>query len=1205
MPLSRAELIERAARFSRTPRVRRISWWIAGIVAFIAIAGFLIAPPLVKRQLEAELSAQLHRQTTIERVRINPFAFSVTAQGFVVRERGSETPALSFDELYASASAASLFRLAPVIKRLRLSKPYLHVVRNTDQTYNYQDLIDEFLAKPESPTPRFSLNNVEIVDGRIDFDDQPQKQQHQVTDIRLGIPFLSSLSYATNIDVQPAFSAKFDGAPFGITGATKPFGQTHQTTLNLDIDALPLPRVLEYSPVRLKFKLASGELDTKLKLSFATTADHQPHTLTVAGTLRLEKIDLREVGGAPLLTLPLLAADIDDLDVLGANAKLKSLHIDGVDAHFKRLANGTLNVMALTSVTPKAPAAASKPGSAKPAAAASVRPFQFAINDLHISKTTLRFEDQFPAKPARFMVQDLTLAMQGLSNARDAKASASLAFKGDALNTIAWTGSLQLDPLLADGKLDLAGLRFSALQPYFDGLLNLEIPQGTLDLATSFNVRLDGEQLAAQASDLTAAVKSLQARLPGSKDALTAIATLQLKGGAADLAKRTLTVNEIAVSDASASVVRGSDGQINLARIMKPAPAAANAKTAGAPWSISLKRFTLDRSTVDYQDLTPKKAISARVSQLAVNAETLSNAKGAKSQVRVSATVNKAGKLALAGTAAFDPLSLNLRVDATAVDLLPLQPLVEDNLNVAITSGALTAKGALTLELPPGAAARATYKGDADVTDFAAVDNLTYEDLLKWKSLRVAGIDAALDPRKAAVDEIALTEFYMRLIVNPDGTLNLQHVLKKADAPPTSTIVAPAAKPAAPPPAQPAAAAPLPPNLAIGKITLKDGKVDFSDHFIRPNYSADLSELTGSVSRMTADTPGNVELRGRVQQTAPLEITGRINPLARDLFLDIKASARDVELPPLTPYAAKYAGYGIEKGKLSMAVQYHLENRKLTAENHINLDQLTFGEKIDSPTATKLPVLLAVALLKDRNGVIDFDLPITGSIDDPQFSLGGVIVRVLVNLLVKAVTSPFALIGSLFGGGEELAYLEFAPGRAAITPDALKKLGAVAKALTERPALKMEITGRVDADSDREGLRRAALARKVKAQKLKDLLKGGSAVPSLDDITVAPGEYEKYLSAAYGDEKFQKPRNAIGLTRRLPAPEMEQLMLANTNVSDDELRELAGQRAQAIRDWLAGNGKISAERVFLVAPRLSAAGIKDKGRPNRADLALR
>jgi hypothetical protein len=393
--------------------------------------------------------------------------------------------------------------------------------------------------------------------------------------------------------------------------------------------------------------------------------------------------------------------------------------------------------------------------------------------------------------------------------------------------------------------------------------------------------------------------------------------------------------------------------------------------------------------------------------------------------------------------------------------------------------------------------------------------------------------------------------------------------------------------------------------VRIGKIALRGGSVNFSDFFIRPNYTVMLTSVAGGVTEMTPAKAGDVELRGRIHQTAPLEIAGKVNALAKDLYVDLKASARDIELSPMTPYAVKYAGYGIEKGKLSLKLSYLIENRKLAAENNVYLDQLTFGERVESPTATQLPVLLAVALLKDRNGVIDINLPISGSLDDPEFSLGGIIIKVFVNLIVKAVTAPFALLGSMFGGGEELAYVEFDPGSATLDAEDEAKLKTLATALTERPGLKLDASGRAVPDADRDALKRVALDRQVKAAKLKDT--GGKAADAaaLDEVTVEPKEYEKYLAAAYRAAKFDRPRNAIGMLKELPVPEMEQLMLANAQVSEDDLRLLASARAQAAKDWLVEAGKIPAERVFIVAPHLGAEGIKDKGRPTRVDFALK
>jgi hypothetical protein len=250
-------------------------------------------------------------------------------------------------------------------------------------------------------------------------------------------------------------------------------------------------------------------------------------------------------------------------------------------------------------------------------------------------------------------------------------------------------------------------------------------------------------------------------------------------------------------------------------------------------------------------------------------------------------------------------------------------------------------------------------------------------------------------------------------------------------------------------------------------------------------------------------------------------------------------------------------------------------------------------------------VLLAVALLKDRNGVIQLDLPVGGSLDDPQFSIGGVVFRALVNLIAKIVTSPFALLGSLGGHSEELAYVEFSPGSATLDPAADAKIQSIAKALVDRPALKLDVAGRSDPAADREGLKRASLEHKIRLQKFNDLVKRGEPPASVAAVEVSAAEYEPLLVRVYNAEDFPKPRNVIGLAKDLPRAEMEALILAHTTVGDEDLRRLAEHRAQIVRDSLVDKAHVPAERVFLVAPKLDAEGIKDQGKATRVDFALR
>ncbi len=333
-----------------------------------------------------------------------------------------------------------------------------------------------------------------------------------------------------------------------------------------------------------------------------------------------------------------------------------------------------------------------------------------------------------------------------------------------------------------------------------------------------------------------------------------------------------------------------------------------------------------------------------------------------------------------------------------------------------------------------------------------------------------------------------------------------------------------------------------------------------------------------------APVMADLALRGRAEGTASLEILGKLNPLAQPLALDIQGKVRDLDLPPLSPYAIKYSGYGINRGKLSVDVSYVVRpDGQLTARNKVVLNQLSFGDKVEGSTAS-LPVKLAVALLADRNGVIDIDLPISGSLNDPQFSLGPIIVKVILNVIVKAITAPFSLLAGALGGGggEELSSVGFAPGSARLTPEAQAGLDKVAKALTDRPALQLTVVGTSSLEAEREGFKRERLDQLLRAEKRRSLLaQGGTASAG---VTVSPAEAPVLLREVYKRADMAKPRNLVGLAKDLPVAEMEKLLLADITVSEDAMRELAVRRGVAVKDYLASRD-LAPARLFLGASK--------------------
>jgi outer membrane protein OmpA-like peptidoglycan-associated protein len=330
--------------------------------------------------------------------------------------------------------------------------------------------------------------------------------------------------------------------------------------------------------------------------------------------------------------------------------------------------------------------------------------------------------------------------------------------------------------------------------------------------------------------------------------------------------------------------------------------------------------------------------------------------------------------------------------------------------------------------------------------------------------------------------------------------------------------------------------------------------------------------------------------------------------LAPKPSLDLSASAHDVELKNLTPYSLKYAGYPITKGRLDVDLHYKLENDQLTAENHLVIDQLTFGDHVENPTETHLPVRLAIALLKDSHGKIDVRIPVSGSLSNPQFSLGSLIWGAVRHLIERAVTAPFSLLANALGAGggsgsgnaEQLQYIAFAPGSAALTDASREKLDTLAKLLAEKPNVKLDLSGRADENVDMPGLRMAYVDDLVKREKAKASGNDGQHV-DLSSITLTTDEYHRYLTQVYKDADFKKPRNFAGLTKTLPDDDMKRALAFHAPVNEASLQALADQRAQNVRQYLSG--KVDESRVAIVAPHFGTEGMKDNGPSTRVDLA--
>jgi len=322
---------------------------------------------------------------------------------------------------------------------------------------------------------------------------------------------------------------------------------------------------------------------------------------------------------------------------------------------------------------------------------------------------------------------------------------------------------------------------------------------------------------------------------------------------------------------------------------------------------------------------------------------------------------------------------------------------------------------------------------------------------------------------------------------------------------------------------------------------------------------------------------------------------------------------KDIDLTIVNPYSGHFIGYKIDKGKLSVDVTYKIEDRKLDAKQHFVVDQLELGDRVESPDAVHAPVKLAVALLKDRHGVIDIDLPMNGSIDDPQFRIGPLIWKAFVNLIVKAATAPFALLANLFGGHENMNVVEFPAGSAELDTASREQLTTVAKSLKERPQLKLDVPIVYVQHIDAPEMAAARLNEQLTAR-VAGTRQGKKHPDTALEVALADPEkhyrllLEQYRSTLGKDAPLPQSAQAVEDAKRKEAPPYEQAindlnaaLIGKIEVPDADLVALGKERARAIQDALVTNGEIDPARVFIVA----AAPKPETGDKVRVEMALK
>ena len=784
---------------------------------------------------------------------------------------------------------------------------------------------------------------------------------------------------------------------------------------------------------------------------------------------------------------------------------------------------------------------------------------------------------------------------------------------------IEWHGHVAVQPIESDGEFRIDGLRAHTIWTYMEDRLSFAVGSGSIDVNGTYRFSLTHD-LDLHVAIASAAVSDLRIRPKDSQADWITVPSLVLAGTTLDVGKRRAHAESLSIRGAKLVAWLEPDGSINLLSLAaapkpaapsdapspRPAPAMAQA-VSRPPWQFDLRRFELSEASISAEDRTTHPAAKVLLAPLSLQVDGASLDLAKPLHVAFTSRINESGSLSIDGELTPQPLRASVGLKLGDIDLTMFQPYIAQRTSMTLLGGRLSGEGKARYGFANPAA---QFTGNLTVANLHTVDNALRDDFINWDRLDVQGLDFQHLPDRVDIDQIVARKAYARVIIEPDTSLNVSRVMAgpgavvvvpgaagtsatpltvSAPAPPPSTRIVDARGRAAPakpaPPGQP----PMP--MAIKKIELQDSEANFADLSVIPNFSTGIRQLHGSVNGLSSKvgSRAKVDLHGAVDAFSPVAVTGEANVLSAALYTDLALSFRNMELSTFNPYSGKFAGYNITQGKLTTELHYKVNGRKLDAQHHISIDQLEFGDKTASKDAVSLPVKLAVALLKDRNGLIELDIPVSGTLDDPKFRLGPVIWTVFVNILEKAATAPFALLGSLFGGGPDLQFIDFDPGAASLDGAGADKVRAIAKALNERPQLKVEVPI-ATAELDRAALIEAKVATQIRdAQTASGRKRPAGAAPAFDQMDT--GAKLELLALLYAkqigsDPKFPESMTGFKSKPEVDAAKLEFLTRAlhdHVVVADDDLQALGQQRAVAVQAALLNDTQVEPARVFLVA----------------------
>lgn len=817
----------------------------------------------------------------------------------------------------------------------------------------------------------------------------------------------------------------------------------------------------------------------------------------------------------------------------------------------------------------------------------STDPFPVHIVQMEIADGKLAWRDDFYANAQKEDIYPINFTINNFTTIPSKQSQLEIVLSSTSGSKLHWQGEIELFPFKSAGHIKLEKVSFRKIWELFlqdDAKFDISSGTGAVEGKYQLFDSASGMQLLVSNGQID--INNFLLTEKGNKDKLISIPNYNISGVSVDLLKKDVVISEVSAKDASFKTWLNADGSINYQSlfaadsednsVVEQSPS--ETKTEDDPWNVTVNKIAMIDFGVQFIDKTLQTPASLNLSSLNINLTDLTTKPNSKLPFELGVTINNSGRLNFQGQTVLDPFSTDVTIKADDIALKSFQPYVDQFARLDVISGLFNANLMLSIAQENEKPLDLKIEGDSHIANFVTQNKASHKDFVKWKKLSLAAINVDLAAQNYAIETVKIERPYSKILIRKDKSTNIDDIVIQAPKTQESTVNQEQVEEAKGPE----------PTFNISRFEIINGESDFADLSLILPFSTHIDQLNGTVKGISSDEKAliKIALAGSAHDLSQVNIKGNISPHKGNS--EFKVDFKNMPLPLMTPYMAEFAGRKIEKGNMSLGFNYKIRNKQLTASNSILIDQLVLGDKVDHENAVDLPLDLAIALLENTEGKIVLDVPVEGSLEDPQVSVSSIIFDTLVNVITKAVSAPFNAIASLIDSDEEINLIIFSPGEASLNTKQQSKLESLSSALTQRTGLILEIKGAAYTKNDWPSLQMEALNKQLQQIHLDELNKDNEKKLSLEDISVSDDQYQELLANLFIQEFPQLGEKSLFGTPRLIEPlkgdfyEVAKTKLSVKIPADSErLRKLATARAKTIAKYLLDH-KIPMDRVYLL-----------------------